>query len=259
MACFIASAASSVAFSVPQNRLAPLGDGLEGLGERHLLERAGPEDLGLHLPGQGEHRRAVDLGVPQAGQQVGGAGPGDREARRRAARSAWRRRWRRTRRRPRGGCRRSSAGRPPRPCGGRRPARGWSGRPSRTPCRGPSRRASSTTWSISDTAARRHGQLDVEAVGALLARGRRGAHRGSPAAAAGAGVVLVAVPRADDEAVLELAVAERPALVRAAVVEHAVALRRCASTQSARPAGRPPSIDAGRSGLQAVPRRHSDR
>ena len=63
-----------------QDRLAPLGHGVEGLLERQLLEGARSDDLGLHLSGEREDRDAVDLGVPQAGEQVGGAGAGDGEA-----------------------------------------------------------------------------------------------------------------------------------------------------------------------------------
>ena len=89
-----------------QDRLAPLGHGIEGLLERQLLEGARPDDLGLHLPGEREHRDAVDLGVPQAGEQVGGPGAGDGEAGGRAAGELGVARMRRRRRRPRGGCRR---------------------------------------------------------------------------------------------------------------------------------------------------------
>ena len=46
-----------------------------------LLERARAEHLGVDLAGQREHRRAVDLRVPQPGEQVGGARAGDRQAR----------------------------------------------------------------------------------------------------------------------------------------------------------------------------------
>ena len=40
----------------------------------------GPENLCLDLSGQRKHRRAVDLGIPHAGQKIRGAGPGDRQA-----------------------------------------------------------------------------------------------------------------------------------------------------------------------------------
>ena len=46
-----------------------------------LLEGARAQDLGLDLAGQGDHRRAVHVGVPQPGEQIGGTGPAmDRQA-----------------------------------------------------------------------------------------------------------------------------------------------------------------------------------
>ena len=68
-----------------EHGLGPFGDGVERLRQRHLLERAGPDDLGLDLSGERDDRHAVDLGVPQAGQEIGRARAGDREARRGAA------------------------------------------------------------------------------------------------------------------------------------------------------------------------------
>ena len=50
-----------------------------------LLEGALAEHLAVDLAGQREHRRAVHARVPQAGQQVGRARAGDRQARGRAA------------------------------------------------------------------------------------------------------------------------------------------------------------------------------
>ncbi len=54
-------------------------------GEIEVLERAPTAHLRRHLTRDREHRRAVDLGVVQTGEQVGGARTGDREARGQAA------------------------------------------------------------------------------------------------------------------------------------------------------------------------------
>ena len=70
---------------VVQHRLAPRGDRAERARQVDLLERARAEHLRVDLAGQREHRRAVDLRVPQPGEQVRGAGAGDRQARRGAA------------------------------------------------------------------------------------------------------------------------------------------------------------------------------
>jgi hypothetical protein len=67
---------------VVQHGLAPGGDGAERAREVDLLERAGTEHLRVHLAGEREHRRTIDLRVPQAGEQVRGARPRDRQARR---------------------------------------------------------------------------------------------------------------------------------------------------------------------------------
>ncbi len=71
--------------AVVQDGLRPLGHLAEGAHEIDLLERAGTEDLRVHLAGQGDGRSAVHVGVPQAGEQVGRAGAGDGEAGRRPA------------------------------------------------------------------------------------------------------------------------------------------------------------------------------
>ena len=55
-------------------------------GEVEVLERAAPAHLRRHLPGDREHRRAVDLGVVETGEQVGRTRPRDREARGQLAR-----------------------------------------------------------------------------------------------------------------------------------------------------------------------------
>ena len=54
-------------------------------GEVEVLERAAAAHLRRHLARDREHRRAVDLGVVQPGEQVGGARARDREARRELA------------------------------------------------------------------------------------------------------------------------------------------------------------------------------
>ena len=95
-----------------QHGLTPLRDLAEGGGQIDLLEGAGPEHLGVDLAGQGEDRRAVDVGVPQAGQQVGRAGAGDRQAGGGAARELAVGRAGEGAAAPRDGCRSSSGGRP---------------------------------------------------------------------------------------------------------------------------------------------------
>src|SRR2546429_404126 len=67
------------------------------------------------------------------------------------------------------------------------------------------------------------GQLDIEAVSTLLHGVWRGRILEPGRRLSGRGVVLVGVPRTDEIAVGELAVAEGTALVRAVVVEGAVA------------------------------------
>ena len=68
-----------------QHGLRPARDRRERRREVDVLKRAGAEHLHVHLAGQREHRRAVDLRVPEAGDEVRRAGPGDRQARRRPA------------------------------------------------------------------------------------------------------------------------------------------------------------------------------
>jgi hypothetical protein len=58
------------------------GDVAEGGGQVEVLKRARAE-LRRHLSRDGEHRRAVDLGVVEDGQQVDRARAGDRQAGRR--------------------------------------------------------------------------------------------------------------------------------------------------------------------------------
>ena len=58
-----------------QNRLAPLGDLAEGGLKVHLLEGPGPEHLGVDLPGQREDGGPVHVGVPEAGQEIRRPGP----------------------------------------------------------------------------------------------------------------------------------------------------------------------------------------
>jgi hypothetical protein len=58
-----------------QDGLTPQGDAAEGGLEVDLLEGAGAEDLGVDLAGERERGGAVDVGVPQTGEQVGRAGP----------------------------------------------------------------------------------------------------------------------------------------------------------------------------------------
>ena len=78
------------------HQLAVVGVALHGLrverdvgergGEVEILERAAPAHLRRHLARDREHRRAVDLGVVEAGEQVGGARARRSRSRRRACR-----------------------------------------------------------------------------------------------------------------------------------------------------------------------------
>ena len=87
----------------------------------------------------------------------------------------------------------------------------------------PQSQSTSTTWSIRLVDRLVGGHLDLD--GRVVAVDRpHGVGRGRVAEARAAArpvlrVVLVGVPRADQPAVVELAVAQRAALVRAAVVE----------------------------------------
>ena len=55
-----------------------LGDRPADLDHRRFLERVGADDLGGDLPGDGDDRQRVELGVGQAGDEVQGAGAGGR-------------------------------------------------------------------------------------------------------------------------------------------------------------------------------------
>ena len=57
------------------DHLVVLGDIHEQLVEWHLLLVAGAQHLGLLHPGDGQHRRVVELGVVQTVQQMDRAGP----------------------------------------------------------------------------------------------------------------------------------------------------------------------------------------
>jgi hypothetical protein len=63
-----------------EDRLAPLGHLAEGSGQVDFLEGAGSEHLRVHLPGEGQHRRAIHVGVPETGQQVRGTRAGNGKA-----------------------------------------------------------------------------------------------------------------------------------------------------------------------------------
>ena len=56
-----------------QHGLAPGRHRRERGGQVDLLEGPRAQDLDVDLAGEGEHRRAVDLGVPQPGHEVGRA------------------------------------------------------------------------------------------------------------------------------------------------------------------------------------------
>ena len=64
-----------------QHGLAPLSDLAKRRLKVDLLERTGAEHLRVDLAGQRERGRPVHVGVPEPGEQVGGAGSGDRKTR----------------------------------------------------------------------------------------------------------------------------------------------------------------------------------
>jgi|GEM_PF-3809784 len=58
------------------NRLAVNGNVGEQTLQVNFLMLLGADEFGLHLPGNGEHRRMVELGIVKPVQQVNGARPG---------------------------------------------------------------------------------------------------------------------------------------------------------------------------------------
>ena len=98
--------------------------------------------------------------------------------------------------------------------------------------------ATSVSTSTSDTLRGRgatSGRLDVGAVGPFLDLVRRGRVGEPGRRRAGRRVVVVAVPRAAQQAVLDRALAQRAALVRAVVVQRARPGRRIGSPRALRP------------------------
>ena len=84
-ACLQASAISSAWWLSGSTVWLHAATGAKAAAKVDLLEGAWAQDLDVDLAGEGEHRRAIDLGVPQPGHEVGRPGPGDRQARSRAA------------------------------------------------------------------------------------------------------------------------------------------------------------------------------
>ena len=68
-----------------QHRLAEARHGCESRMQVDLLERARPKHLHIHLAGQGQQGRTIDLRIPQPGHQVSGSRAGDGQAGRRFA------------------------------------------------------------------------------------------------------------------------------------------------------------------------------
>jgi hypothetical protein len=206
-----------------EDGLAPRRHRLEGGGEVDLLERPRPDDLRLHLAGEGHDRHPVDLGVPQAGEQVGGAGAGDGEAGRGPARHL--------------GVAGGGEGARPlvadadvgdapvllRPPQGVGQAQVGVADHAEDGVEAPLAEHVDHLVHERD-AVLGHRQLDPQALVAPVLDGvGRGPVLEAGRGLAGGGVVLVGVPRADDVAVGDLAVAQGTALVRAVVVEGAVA------------------------------------
>ncbi len=187
--------------------------------EVDVLEGAAAEHARRDLPRQGQHGRAVELGVVQAGEQVRRARTGDGEARGRAAGEL--------------------------PVGTGRERRGAlvadADVPQLATLLGPAHRVGEAEVGVADHA--EHGvdtvghqglddrvadgpatrlvgrQPDVHAVLALLDAVRRHRVREAFRWPSGPGVVVVAVPRAAQPAVLDRALADGPALVRAPVLQ----------------------------------------
>ena len=191
----------------------------EDSGQVEILERAPAEHRRGHLTGDGDHRGLIELRVVQAGQHIRRPGTGDGEARRRTPRQL-------------------SVG-----------ARGERGgalvadadEADLAAILGPAQRVGEAEVGVADHAEdrvdamgdesldedvghrpRRPGQVgksDVRAVGALIDLiGRHGVGE-VPGRLARHRVVVIAVPRAAQEALLDRALAERAALVRALVLE----------------------------------------
>ena len=218
-ACLTARAASS-AWSLPAcDGRGRDGDVAEHRGQVEVLERASAEHLRRHLPGDRDHRRLVELRVVQAGQQVRRSRPGDREA----------------------GCR---------PTGelavGTRRERRRALVPDPdeaelAPLLGPAQRVGEAEVRVADHAEdgvdamgdqgldqhvgdgarawQSPWQLHVDAVVALLHVVRRDRVAEALRRLPGERVVVVAVPRAAQPAVLDRTLADRAALVRAPVLQ----------------------------------------
>nr|WP_228521576.1 hypothetical protein [Nocardioides islandensis] len=184
-----------------------------------VLERPAAQHARRDLPGERQHRRAVQLGVVQAGQQVRRAGSGDREAGRRAA----------------GELAVGAGGE------GRRALVPDPDVPQLAALLGPAHRVGDAQVRVADhaedgvhpvrdqglddrvadgaAASVVGGQRDVRAVLALLRVVRRDRVREALRRLAGARVVVVPVPRAAQPAVLDRALTDRAPLVRAAVLQ----------------------------------------
>lgn len=64
-----------------EDGLGPARDPAERGAQVDLLKRARAEHLRVDLAGEREHGRAIDICVPQPGEEIGGARPGDRQTR----------------------------------------------------------------------------------------------------------------------------------------------------------------------------------
>ena len=197
------------------------GDIAEHRGQVDVLERAAPQHLRGHLPGDREHRRPVEARVVEAGEQVRRARPGDREARRRAPRELAVRR---------GGERRGTLVADP-DVADLAAALGLAqgvgepevGVPDHAEHGVDAPGHERLHQHVGDAARALDdvGQRDVGAVGALLDRERDRRIAEPLRRSAGRRVVVVTVPRAAQQPVLDGALPQRAALVGAVVVERA--------------------------------------
>ena len=206
--------------------------------EVEVLERAAAEHLRRHLPGDRDHRGAVQLGVVEAGEQVGRARAGDGEAGRRPA-----------------GELAVGAG------GERRGALvADADEPQLAALLGPAQRVGEAEVGVADhpedgvDAVRDQG-LDQHVGDGARRRDGSGRRTRTPSSRsstrsrhpvvevlgertrgrAGDGVVVVAVPRAAQQPLLDRPLAQRSALVRAVVLERARAGPRTGSARCERP------------------------
>ena len=206
-----------------EHRLGPPSDLSERSREVHFLERPGSEHLGVDLPGQRQYRRAVNVRVPETGEQVRCSRSCDREARRGPAGELAVRRGRKRRSAlvsdPDIG---QSSGLFLAAQGVRQAEVGMPDHPEHVAHAPVDHRLGHHVGNRADMPLLGF-DADVHAVIADLDRERR--HAVAERRAAIERAVVVAVPRATEHALLDRSLPEWAALVRAAVAERGVSPR----------------------------------